>query len=43
VLRNRWTADRQFAGKLIDGERAVGEFLEDGHAGLVGKGIESGL
>jgi hypothetical protein len=43
MLRDSRTADRQLPGQLINSERAVGQLLEDGHAGLVGKGVESGL
>lgn len=43
MLRNGGATYRQFAGEFVYGERAVGQLLEDGHAGLVGKGVESGL
>jgi hypothetical protein len=43
VLRDGGTADGEGAGELIDGERPSGELLEDGHAGCIAEGIESGL
>jgi hypothetical protein len=43
VLGDGGTGDGKLARQLVDGDRAGGEFLEDGHAGLVAEGIESGL
>jgi len=43
VLGNSGPAHGQGAGQLIDSDGARGQFLKDGHAGSVGKGIQSGL
>jgi hypothetical protein len=43
VLGDRGTADWQASRQLIDGQRAAGEPLEDGHAGRIAEGIQSGL
>ena len=43
VLGNSGPAHGQGAGQLIDSDGARGQFLKDGHAGCVGKGIQSGL
>ena len=43
VLRYGGTADGKLAGKLVDGEGTGGELLEDGHAGGIAEGVESGL
>ena len=43
VLRNRWTAYRQHARKLVDGDRSARQLLEDGHPRGIAEGIEPGL
>ncbi len=43
VLRNSRACDREPQRRLIDGQRAAGELLENGHAGGVDEGIKPGL
>jgi hypothetical protein len=43
VLGNGRPADGEGTRELVDGEGAGGEPLEDGHAGGVAQGIETGL
>jgi hypothetical protein len=43
VLGDRWAGDGKLAGELMDGDGAGGELPENGHAGLVTEGIQSGL
>jgi hypothetical protein len=43
VLGDGWAGDGKLAGELMDGDGAGGELPENGHAGLVTEGIQSGL
>jgi hypothetical protein len=43
VLRDGGPADGHCGCKLMDGQRAVGEAVEDGHAGRVCEGVQAGL
>jgi hypothetical protein len=43
VLRYGRTSHGQRARELVDGDRAHGELLKDGHARGIGEGIQSGL
>lgn len=43
VLRDGRPRDGHRTGKLVDGDGAIGKFLEDCHAGGIGKGVQSGL
>jgi len=43
VLGDRGAADGQSAGQFVDGNGTASEHLEDGHAGRVPQGVESGL
>jgi hypothetical protein len=43
MLRDRGPADGHDGGELVDGERTVGETVEDGHAGGIREGVEAGL
>jgi hypothetical protein len=43
VLRDGGPADGHCGCKLMDGQRTVGEAIEDGHAGSVREGVQAGL
>jgi len=43
VLGDGGARDGQSSGEVVDGRGTGGELLEDGHAGLVAEGVESGL
>ena len=43
MLGDRGTADGQGAGQFVDGNGTASEHLEDGHAGRVAQGVQSGL
>jgi len=43
VLGDGGAGDGEGAGEFVDGDRAGGKLLEDGHAGGVAEGVETGL